>query len=374
LKILYVTTISNTINAFLIPHIKLLIEQGHQVDIAFNIVQKVSPELTKLGCKIHNVEFQRSPLNKKNIIAYKKIKKIIREEGYDLVHTHTPVASFLTRVACRKISNIQVLYTAHGFHFFKGAALVNWLLFYNLEKMAVRWTDGLITINQEDYEIAKKMTRNKKTSIHLIPGTGINLDKFNNITNEEKLHLRKKFELKQNDFLLIYAAELNKNKNQSFLIEGMAQLKEKYPNIKLLLAGDGILKENYIEYSQKLKTENNVIFLGYRKDIDKIIPMCDVGVSSSMREGFGINLIEYLSCGLPVIASKNRGHKEIITNSYNGFLFDYYNLNEFINIIEKLYKDEIHRGKISCNTLESIQNFSIESSQKAMNQIYKLYI
>src|SRR5690606_17805842 len=125
MKILIVTTISNTVNAFLIPHIKMLIEEGHEVHCAFNIVQEVNEELNNLGCKIHNIEFQRSPLRKENIKAYKKLKKLIQQEKYDLVHTHTPVASACVRLACKNFNNIKVIYTAHGFHFYKGAPIQN---------------------------------------------------------------------------------------------------------------------------------------------------------------------------------------------------------------------------------------------------------
>src|SRR5690554_6012945 len=134
MKILYVTTISNTVNAFLIPHIRYLIEQGHQVDVAFQINQKVNPEIEELGCKVFNIEFNRSPFNWKNIYAYKRLKRLIKREQYQIVHTHTPVASACVRLACRRMSEIKVIYTAHGFHFYNGAPLGNWIIYYPIEK------------------------------------------------------------------------------------------------------------------------------------------------------------------------------------------------------------------------------------------------
>ncbi len=140
MKILYVTTISGTINSFLVPHIKLLLELGHRVDAACNDADEVSRELLELGVKAYNVEFSRSPLRLKNLAAYKRIKGLLEKERYDLVHVHTPVASFVTRLAARRMANIKIIYTAHGFHFYKGAPLLSGLIYRTLEKLAARWT------------------------------------------------------------------------------------------------------------------------------------------------------------------------------------------------------------------------------------------
>ncbi|NMR89581.1 glycosyltransferase, partial [Vibrio parahaemolyticus] len=145
------TTISNTTNAFLIPHIKMLIDKGHKVDVAFNIEQEVKPEINDMGCKIHQLPLQRSPLKVDNLRAYRMLKDIIISEEYDLVHTHTPVASAIVRLVCKNLNNVRVFYTAHGFHFYEGAPLKNWLLYYPIEKWLSKYTDCLITINEEDY-------------------------------------------------------------------------------------------------------------------------------------------------------------------------------------------------------------------------------
>jgi glycosyltransferase involved in cell wall biosynthesis len=185
MKILYVTTISNTVNAFLIPHIELLIKQGHKVDVAFNIVRKVDPKLIKMGCTVYNIEFQRSPISSKNYTAYKKLKRIIKNGKYDIIHTHSPVASACVRIACKNMKNVKVIYTAHGFHFYKGAPLKNWILYYPIEKWLSRYTDCLITINKEDYNTA--INKNFKASeIKMVHGVGIDLNKFQIQTEKKK--------------------------------------------------------------------------------------------------------------------------------------------------------------------------------------------
>lgn len=370
MKILYVTTISDTVNAFLVPHIKLLIHQGHEVHIGCNVETDINPELVNMGCKLHHIEFQRNPIKKDNYRAYKKIKKLVLLEKYSLIHTHTPVASFLTRLSCRNISNLKVVYTTHGFHFFKGAPFKNWFIYYTMEKIAAKCTDAIITINSEDFNIAQKLKIRKSDNTYIIPGIGVNTHKFRCISQEQKSILRKKYGFKDEDFLLIYAAELNKNKNQRFLIEEMLLLKHRVPNIKLLFAGEGELKEVYINYAKKLNLDENIMFLGYRHDLHHLIPICDIGVSASLREGLGLNLIEEMSCGLPVIATNNRGHREIVQEGRNGFLFELNKDHEFVRLIEKLYMDDELRQKLGQNAVKSSKRFSIEKSLKAMEEIY----
>ena len=227
MKILYVTTISNTVNAFLIPHIQFLIEQGHQVDVAFNIVQEVNSELIELGCKVHNLQFQRSPLKKQNYIAFKKLKKLIQDEKYDLVHTHTPVASACVRLACKSMKNVKVIYTTHGFHFFKGAPLKNWLLYYPIERWLARYTDVLITISKEDYARAKKSF--KAGRVEYIPGVGLDTKRFSKVV-VDKLAKRREIGVPEDAFVLLSVGELNKNKNHETVIKAVEKLKN--PNQK----------------------------------------------------------------------------------------------------------------------------------------------
>lgn len=155
MKILIITTVSGTVNAFLIPQIEMLINLGHKVDIACRVGMKINNVIIGLGCKIYDIPFERSPLRMNTLEAYKEIKRIVKD--YDLIHTHTPVASFVSRFACRGLDDVKVMYTAHGFHFFKGAPLSNWLFYYPLEKWAAKHTDMIVTMNEEDYSNVKKI-------------------------------------------------------------------------------------------------------------------------------------------------------------------------------------------------------------------------
>lgn len=369
MKILYVTTISNTVNAFLIPHIKMLIEQGHQVDVAFNIKNPLKQEIIDMGCKVHVLEFKRSPFNKGNYRAYKNLKKIIKNEKYDLVHTHTPVASTIVRLACKNMKNIRVFYTVHGFHFLKGSQLKNWLLYYPIEKWLSRYTDCLITINEEDFNtsINKNFKANK---IKLVHGVGIDLNKFDPQTTEKKIQMRKEYGYKEDDFILFYAAELNHNKHQDLLIDLVNILKDKIPNIKLLLAGNGILENQYKEQVKQLGLCDNIDFLGYRYDVPNLLMLSDVAVASSKREGLPVNIMEAMATGLPLVVTDVRGHRDLVDNGENGYVIGCNDVEVFAKSIVKLYEDEKLRYKFGRRGLELVQKYSLESVLKEMESIY----
>lgn len=374
MNILYVTTISNTINAFLVPHIKYLIEQGHKVDIACNVIREINPELIKLGCDIYNIEFQRSPLKKGNYNAYKKIKKLVVEKNYDLIHTHTPVASFITRLACRNIKGLKILYTAHGFHFFKGAPLINWMVYYPLELIAARWTDGLITINEADYMLARRLNLRKPKAVYKISGIGVDLSRFIPQMEKEKKQLRNKYNYNENEFILFYAAALNYNKHQDLLIDAVSLLKAKIPNIKLLLAGSGNYKTKYEKQVRKLGLEENVEFLGYRTDIPELLRLSDVAVTSSRREGLPVNVMEAMATGLPLVASDCRGNHDLVSNEENGYLINENDVKGFSSSIEYIFKSKEIGNRFREQSLFRVRRYSINNVLKEMENIFNLYL
>jgi glycosyltransferase EpsD len=375
MKILYVTTISNTVNAFLIPHIQFLIEQGNQVDVAFNIEQEVNPRLMEMGCKIHRVPFQRSPIKMENYIAFKQIRRIVKEEGYELIHTHTPVASFVTRLACRDISGIKVIYTAHGFHFYKGAPKRNWAIYYTMEKMAARWTDGIITINEEDYQSAKKMQfRKGKAAVYKVDGVGIDLNRFVLQTVEKKMELRREYGYQEDDFLVVYAGELSYRKHQDLLIDAVHLLKGKIPNIKLLLAGSGPLRDEYKNQALQLGVNENIDFLGYRSDIDKLLMLSDLAVSSSRQEGLPVNVMEAMATGLPLVVTDSRGNRDLVRNGENGMVVGIDDREGLARAIQDLYRSESLRVEFSRKNQEAVKRYALERIVHEMGEIYRTFI
>ena len=219
MKILYVTTISDTVDAFLVPYILELIMRGHEVDIACKIQKPIAPELLRGGCKVYNIPFSRSPFSKDNLAAYRQLKAIISTDHYDIVHTHTPNASACARLACRNLrkTGLRVIYTVHGFHFYKGAPLINWLIFFPAERWMSPHTDVLVTINKEDFAVAKERLK-AKTAVY-IPGVGVNAEKFS-AGLADRSAKRRMLELPVDAFVVLSVGELNQNKNQEIVIRG----------------------------------------------------------------------------------------------------------------------------------------------------------
>ena len=334
-KVLFTATVDSHIENFHLPYLKYFKEQGYEVHVATN----GDDDIPYCDKKI-KIPFERSPYKFNNIKAIKLLKKVIMNEKYEIIHTHTPMGSVVTRLAARKSRKkhgTRVIYTAHGFHFFKGAPLKNWLLFYPVEKILSRVTDTIITINNEDYNIAKSKFHCK--DIEYVPGVGIDENKFNiKMSKKEKIDFRKSLGLKENDFVMIYVARLDKNKNQGFLIEATKELVKDNDNIHLLLVGPD---ENNGEYQELAKgVENNVHFLGLRKDIAMLLNISDIAVSSSLREGLPVNIIEALTVGKPVVATSTRGVKDLIKNNKNGVVVDKNDLISFIKAIKKIYKKD----------------------------------
>lgn len=363
MKILYVTTISNTVNAFLIPHIKMLIDDGHQVDVAFNIEQEVKPEIYEMGCKIHQLPLQRSPLKRENFRAYRMLKNIMISESYDLVHTHTPVASAIVRLVCKNLKGPKVIYTAHGFHFFKGAPIRNWLIYYPIEKMLAKYTDTIITINKEDYDRAKSKFEAKR--VEYIPGVGIDLEKYNKVEIDRGLK-RSEVGLPQNTFIILSVGELNKNKNHEVVIRAIAKINN--PNNHYVICGRGLLESYIKKLSNELGVSDNVHLLGYRRDIPEICKISDLFAFPSYREGLPVSVMEAMASGLPVICSNIRGNTDLIDNLGSG-LFNPHSVDSCKNAISETLKNDLNAiGKY--NT-EKIKCFSVDAVKDAISKLYK---
>ncbi|WP_449536934.1 glycosyltransferase family 4 protein [Ferdinandcohnia sp. Marseille-Q9671] len=371
MKILYVATIASTINDFFIPHIKFLLDKGNVVGIACNKVHDISPKLLELGCEIHPITFQRNPLDLENVSAYKQIHRVVAEEGYELLHVHTPVASFITRMACRNIQNVKILYTAHGFHFFKGAPMKNWALYYTLEKMAARWTDGLITMNDEDYLSAKKLKLRKEHSIFKVNGIGLDLQKFVPQTFEKKNKLRYQYGFSDEDFILIYVGELSYRKHQDLIIKAVGRLKGSIPNLKLLVVGSGSKSIEYKELTKSLDIERNVAFLGYREDIPQLMALSDIAVSTSRQEGLPVNVMEAMATGLPLVVTNCRGNRDLVIHDLNGYVVDTDDVHGCASSIERLYKSAEIQQRFSTKNKDLIHLYSIEVVINDMNKIYE---
>lgn len=362
-RVLFVAHVESHILNFHIPFLKLFSDYGYEVHVATN----GTTEIPYCDYK-HNLPFQRSPLAKDNLTAYKELKNIINQFNFDIVHCHTPVGGVLSRLACHFSDNkehTKVYYTAHGFHFFKGAPLINWLLYYPIEKLMAHYTDVLITINEEDYQRAQKFCLKRNGNVYKVNGVGINLNALDKVSVVVSAK-RKELGVNDNDILLVTAGEMNKNKNQKVIIEALSNLKDK-ENIKLVLCGSGSLNNKLVELVNQLNLSDRVIFAGYRNDLIEILKISDMFIFPSYREGLSVALMQAISCNLPCAVSNIRGNVDLIKCCNNGYTFDPSDSRELAEIINK---HDFTREKTTRN--ENIYKYDVNYIIDQMKTIYDL--
>ena len=335
MNILYVTTVSSTMS-FFTQHVKMLLEQGHKVDFACSVTSSILSQFLDSGCRVFDLALSRSPLDRANFSGYKKLRSLLNSGKYDVVHVHTPVAAALTRMASINLSNVKVIYTAHGFHFYSGAPWLNWVLYYPIEKWLAKYTDVLITINKEDYERACKHFRPGR--VEYVPGVGLDVKHYSQLNVDYK-RKRKELGLSESEIVLVSTGELNRNKNHETVIRALQTLKNR--DVKYLICGDGPLRGELQSLVRNLGLENQVMLLGFRSDIKEINYIADIFLLPSFREGLSVALMEAMASGLPVICSNIRGNRDLIKDGVGGYLVDPKDVKGFSKLIQKLI-DDVH--------------------------------
>lgn len=369
-KVLLVATVQSHICQFHKALVEVLHEHGCEVHVAArdNLAEKNGMKLDFVE-KVYNVPFSRSPKSLDNLKAYKEMKKIISAGSYDVIHCNTPMGGIVTRLAAQKARKrgTEVIYTAHGFHFYKGAPKKNWLVFYPIEKLFSRLTDKLITITQEDYELASKKFHCKVYRIH---GVGVDERRYFPADEEMKSALRRELGYTDDQKLILCIGELLPNKNQGMAIRMMKELVKDFPEAKLLLAGNGPEKENLEALIMELGLEEHVELLGYCTYLEKYQKAVDLGVSCSKREGLPLNVIESMLTRNPVVASKNRGHRELIQHGKNGYLVDVNDVDSMLKYVCELMTCEEQNEKICVQAVSDAQKYTFFSVKQELEKIY----
>lgn len=366
-KILFLASIYVHFTAFHIPLISLLQRHGCQVHIAASPSDDGEKEILEdMGVLCRDIPFARSPYSLASIKAFLQLKKLLMQERFDLIHVHTPVAAFLGRYAARLTGQGPVLYTAHGFHFFKGAPYQNWLLYYPLERVAMAWTDGLIVLNQEDYGSAVKMGFRQGENLFYVPGVGVSPDNFYPGGFAE---FKAAVGLKPVDLAITCVAEFNRNKNHGFLLDVWQELAVSAANVHLLLAGDGPLRKK-MEDKVTAQKIANVHFLGYRKDIPQILRGSDLFVLVSLREGLPRSVMEAMATGIPVVVSDIRGCRDLVEDKVSGFLIKPGDSGSLKAALAELIADQRLREEMGAAARQKINNFSTDVVLTETGKIY----
>lgn len=388
-KALIVASVASMIDQFNMQNIELLLENGYDVDVACNFkvgsncsekrIAELLKVLTEKNVNAFQIDFSRNVFNIiKDIVAIKQTNdvmnnnansinkaRIIESYKYCIVHSHSPIGGIVGRLVAKR-NGVKNIYTAHGFHFYKGGALKNWFLFYPIEKFFSVITDVLITINEEDYELARKKFKAKKT--YKIPGIGLDMSKFQ-IQKFDREAYRRKLGLSDKNFMILSVGELNENKNHKLVIQAISKMKDE--SVHYYIAGVGKNKDEYEELIRKLKIDNQVHLLGYRTDIAELNYCADVFAFPSIREGLGMAALEALACGTPVCGMDTRGIKEYVVNGQTGYIFEN-NVEDCINSLEQIIrmdKWQIEQMKENCKKMA--QRYSIEKTNEIMRDIYR---
>ena len=370
-KVLFVATVVKThIMEFHIPYLKMFKEMGWETAVAARNDYENPADCVIPYCDTYyNIPFERNPLKPGNLKAYKELKHIIDEGEYDIIHCHTPVGAMLTRLAAKQArkQGTKVFYTAHGFHFYKGAPAINWILYYPVEKWLSRYTDVLITINKEDYERAKTFKAGK---VCYVPGVGIDLKKFNvgYVNKEQK---RKEIGVSADDFVLLSVGELIPRKNHEVVIRALSVLKQldKLNHIEYVICGRGAYETDLKKLAEGLDVADHVHFLGYRNDISEICNCADLFVFMSHQEGLPVALMEAMACGLPAVCSNIRGNTDLIEDGVTGLLANN-TPEEVAESISEMKSDTALRNRVASAALQKIKQFDLSSVEDEMSKIY----
>lgn len=350
------------------PCLKAALDMGYDVILGIN---RNRPE--ELRCSEIPIEFYDSHTYRSiiafsdNKIAYRNLEKIVREGNVSVIHCNTPIGGMIGRLVGKKYHINKVIYTVHGFHFFKGAPLFNRTVLKWAEQIMALWTDAIITMNQEDYEIAQKFKLKKGGKVFLVHGVGITLSEFSNPGNRSKK--REELGLKESDIAFISAGDLVVRKNYSMAIKAIAKANNK--NIHYFICGKGSELAKLKKLAQEKGVDNQIHFLGFRVDIKELLYASDVFLFTTLQEGLPRSMMEAMACGLPCIASKIRGNVDLLDDGKGGFLRELTDVDGFADCISKMADSEEMRKQMSLYNLEAIKQYDLSVVEQEIDAIYK---
>ena len=370
MKILLVATVQSHICQFHKPLVQMLHDHGCEVHVAArnNLAEKNGLKLD-FADQIYDIPFARSPFSKSNVEAYRQLKLLITQGQYDVVHCNTPVGGILARFAARSVrqQGCKVIYTSHGFHFFKGGPKKSWLIYYPIERIMCRYTDLLITVNEEDFALAQRKFPVQSVHIH---GVGANTEKYRAVSEEETAALKNHLGY-ENERIVLCTGELNANKNQITAIRAMPEVVRRIPDAKLLLAGNGPMEQQLRDEIAKLEMEQSVELIGYHTDLEKYVQAAELIVSCSKREGMPLNIVEGMLCGKAVVASINRGHKELVEDGVTGYLLPAGDTAAFSEKLFSLLRDPELAHKMGEAGREKATAYTDKSVYRELESIYR---
>ncbi len=350
------------------PCVETALEKGYEVYVGIN---RKNPENIESDLPVHfyDSHVYRSITDAKDCyIAYKNLDRIVKQINCDCIHCNTPIGGLVGRLVGKKNRVRKVIYTAHGFHFYKGAPLLNCTVFKLAERIMAHYTDALITMNKEDYEAAEKFRLKRGGKVYFVHGVGIKLKDYENISacrNEKRAELN----LSDDDIAVISAGDLIARKNYKTAIEAIARCEN--PHIHYFICGKGPELDALRQTANRLGVESQIHFLGFRTDMKELLAASDIFLFSTLQEGLPRSLMEAMASGLPCVVSKIRGNVDLVEDGVNGFLCGADNADAFAEAIEKLTKDRALRQQMSQTNLDKIKEYDESVVKREMETIYR---
>lgn len=367
MKILYVANVAKEhFCKFYINEFKELSRMGWEIDIACRMDADVP-----FVSHAFPMPWNRSPFRLSTFKGVRELRKIIDNNGYDILYCTTPIGGLVGRLAAKRCKfRPIVIYIAHGFHFFKGSSVLSWILYYPVEKWLAKYTDVLITVNSEDFLFAKKKFPVKKiVKINEI-GANTGIYRKTIVSPEENLNIKKEIGIEKNFPILFYAAEISKLKNQTYLLSVIRELVSLGFDPVLLLPGRDQTSGRFQRRADFVGLKNRVKLLGFRQDLNKIIHVADFCTPSSRREGLGLNVVEAMAAGIPVVAVDNRGHRQTIVSGVNGFLVSIKSPDEMCSKIVYLINHPEIREKFEKNGIITSESYDFSAVFPTIMSIY----
>ncbi len=371
-KALMLSSVASMIDQFNMPNIRLLLELGYDVDVACNFekgntcdrrqIDRMQRTLRELGVAGHQWDCPRNiRAVRACCIAYGQLVRLLRSQRYDLIHCHSPIGAALARLAAHR-ERIPVIYTAHGFHFYRGAPLKNWLLYYPVEAALAHWTEVLITVNQEDYRFAKRYLKAKK--VCRIPGVGIDIKQ---LQTPPKRDVRHKYHIPEDARILLSVGELSRRKNHRMVLSALAKLRKE--NVYYMICGQGALKKELLRQAVQLGVAKRVRVVGFQRDVSALYWNADIFVFPSVQEGMPAALMEAMAVGLPCVVSDIRGNRELI-DAQGGVRFSVRKKGQLPEALTKLLENETLRQSCGSYNRRKIRAYDTQVVQAQMRKIY----
>lgn len=351
-KVLITASTYSHIKNFHLPYLRAFYDAGWEIHVACG----GTPDAVYYAAQTLSLPFEKKMTSPANFRAARLLRRKMEQERYDLVICHTSLAAFFTRLAVAGVKpRPRVINMSHGYLFDDNSPAMKRFLLLTAERITARRTDLLLTMNQYDYRTAVKYRLGKQ--IANVPGIGVDFSRLTRLGRVEVHELRQRLNLKARDFVLVYAAEFSKRKSQSTLIQAMPLLPR---NTVLLLPGDGVLRKKCMELAKKLGVSDRVRFPGHVDKMSAWYAVADVAVTSSRSEGLPFNVMESMYMGLPVVASKVKGHEDLISNGETGLMFPYGDYIACARQIQKLYDQPVMCQVLGENAQEQMDAYSLE--------------